>query len=221
VTDAIDDAPGAVVATRAAGPLVGPRPATHVRRRGRHRGAIEWVVVIIVALAIAAGLKTFVVEAFKIPSGSMEPTIQIGDRVLVDKLSYKFGRHPHAGDIVVFTKPPTFYDPGVNDLIKRVIGTPGESLRTGAGGQIYVNGKPLAQPWLSASARANPGPPICSQDHTDCDGAVLHLPAGDYLVMGDNRDNSDDGRYFGPIPGHLIVGRAVVRIWPLGRIHFF
>jgi signal peptidase I len=221
VTDARDDASGAIVATRPGVPAVSERPAAEVRRRNRHRGLIEWVVVIIVALFIAAGLKAFVVEAFKIPSGSMEPTILIGDRVLVDKLSYKLGGHPHTGNIVVFSKPPAFYDPGVNDLIKRVIGTPGETLRSGAGGQIYVDGKLLPQPWLSASARANPGPPICSQNRIDCVGNVLHLPQGDYLVMGDNRDNSDDGRYFGPISGHLIVGRAFVRIWPLGRFHLF
>jgi signal peptidase I len=196
--------------------------ATRRATSSRARGAVQWVVVIVVALVIAALLKTFVVEAFTIPSGSMEPTIEIGDRVLVDKLSYDFGRHPHAGNIVVFTTPPTFSEPGVKDLIKRIIGTPGQSLRTGAGGRIYVDGKLLAQPWLSATSRANPGPPICSTNNReDCTGDTLHLPAGEYLVMGDNRNNSDDGRFFGPISGRLIVGRAFVRIWPLPRFHWF
>jgi signal peptidase I len=194
-------------------------PATTVA--GRAKGVAQWVVIIVVALVIAALLKSYVVEAFTIPSGSMESTIDIGDRVLVDKLSYDFGRHPHAGDIVVFSKPADFYEPGVKDLIKRVIGTPGQYLRTGPGGVIDVDGKVLAEPWLTASARANPGPAICTQDRTDCAGATLHLPPGDYLVMGDNRDNSDDGRYFGPISGHLIIGRAFVRVWPLSRIHWF
>jgi signal peptidase I len=195
-----------------------------VKSRSRGKGLVEWVVVILVALVIAALLKTFVVEAFKIPSGSLEPTIQINDRVLVDKLSYKLGGHPHVGNVVVFNRPPAFSDPGdsnVTDLIKRVIGTPGQSLRTGPGGEILVNGRVLNQSWLSAASKTNPGPAICSQDHTDCVGTTLHLPAGEYLVMGDNRDDSYDGRYFGPISGHLFIGRAFVRVWPLSRLHWF
>jgi signal peptidase I len=226
VTDVPADAPGSgAAARRGAAGRSSDGPPTSVERRSRTKGLVEWVVVIVVALVIAALLKTFVVEAFKIPSGSMEPTIQIGDRVLVDKLSFKLGGHPHTGDIVVFDKPPAFYDaddPNVTDLIKRVVGTPGESLQSGPGGRtIYVDGKLLAQPWLSAAARADPGPAICSQLRTDCVGQTLHLPAGQYLVMGDNRGDSYDGRYFGPISGHLIVGRAFVRVWPLSRLHWF
>jgi signal peptidase I len=208
------DADGA--ATGAAAPIA--------KTRSRGKGIVEWVVVIIVALIIAALLKTFVVEAFKIPSGSMEPTIQINDRVLVDKLSYKLGGQAQAGNVVVFDRPPTFFDaedPNVTDLIKRVIGTPGEALETGPGGEILVNGRPLSQPWLSAASKANPGPAICTENRTDCIGATLHLPADEYLVMGDNRDNSYDGRYFGPISGHLFIGRAFVRVWPLSRFHWF
>jgi signal peptidase I len=202
-------------------------PTRRPTRPSRTRSVAQWAVVIVAALLIAGLLKTFVIEAYSIPSGSMEPTIQVGDRVLVDKLSYDFGRHPHTGDIVVFSKPADFdaTDPAdggtIKDLIKRVVGTPGEYLRTGPDGVIYVDGRVLPQPWLSAAARADPGPAICSQDRTDCTGMTLHLPPGEYLVMGDNRDASDDGRYFGPIPGHLIVGRAFVRIWPLSRLHWF
>jgi signal peptidase I len=197
---------------------------TSVSTRSRRKGIVEWVVVIIVALVIAALLKTFVVEAFKIPSGSMEPTIQINDRVLVDKLSYKLGGRPEAGNVVVFDRPPAFFDaddPDVTDLIKRVIGTPGQSLQTGPNGEILVDGRVLNQPWLSAYSRAHPGPAICTQDRTDCTGTTLHLPANQYLVMGDNRDDSYDGRYFGPISGHLVIGRAFVRVWPLSRLHWF
>jgi signal peptidase I len=184
---------------------------------------VQWIVVIIAALVIAALLKTYVVEAYAIPSASMTPTIAVGDRVLVDKLSYDFGRHPHTGNIIVFHKPADFDEtdplegPGIKNLIKRVIGLPGQSLRSGPGGVIYVDGRLLSQPWLSASARADPGPAICSSDRTDCTGKTLHLPAGEYLVMGDYRSDSDDG----PVVGHLIVGRAFVRIWPLSRLHWF
>lgn len=206
----------------------GPGPATTGRRRSR--GLLQWVVVIVAALVIAALLKAYVVEAYYIPSLSMTPTIQVGDRVLVDKLSYDLGGHPRAGQIVVFHKPADFdtadsAEAGITDLIKRVIGTPGESLRSGPDGAIYVDGRLLSQPWLSASARADPGPAICARgaglDRIDCTGDTLHIPAGQYLVMGDDRGDSEDGRYFGPIPGHLIVGRAFVRIWPLSRLHWF
>ena len=180
---------------------------------------MQWFAVIVVALLAAALLKTYVVEAFAIPSGSMETTIMTGDRVLVDKLSYDFGHHPHSGDIVVFAKPPGFEDRNISDLIKRVIATPGESVRSAADGSIFVDGRLLSQPWLDANARTNPGPAICSYSRRDCVGRTLHLPAGMYLVMGDNRDDSSDGRIFGPITGSSIVGRAFVRFWPLTHLH--
>lgn len=191
-------------------------------RRGRSGwGRLrEWVLIVVIALVAALALKTFVVQAFYIPSGSMEPTIHIGDRVLVDKLAYDFGR-VHTGDIVVFRKPPSDYDPGVTDLIKRVIGLPGETLRSGPHGEIFVNGHLLAQPWLTPKAEASPGPAICSTNQVDCTNGVLHLPANEYFMMGDNRGNSDDSRYFGPVSGNLIVGKAFVRIWPLSRLHWF
>jgi signal peptidase I len=195
------------------------RPAARSTSRGG-KGLVEWAVIIVVALLAAFLIKTFVVQAFFIPSGSMEPTIQIGDRVLVDKLSYHL-HAVHRGDIVVFTKPSDDVDPGVTDLIKRVIGLPGETIRSGPHGQIIVDGHPISQPWLSKEAEAYPGPAICSVDTVDCTGSTLHIPADEYLVMGDNRGNSDDGRYFGPISGKLIIGHAFVRIWPLSRLHWF
>jgi signal peptidase I len=201
--------------------------STSTAPRRRSRGALQWVAILAVALLLAVVLKAFVVEAYVIPSLSMSPTIQKGDRVLVDKLSYDFGARPSVGNIIVFAKPADFASTAggetddIKDLIKRVVGTPGEALRTGPGGVILVDGRVLPQPWLSTSARADPGPAICSINRTDCVGDTLHLPADAYLVMGDDRDGSDDGRYFGPISGHLIVGRAFVRIWPLSRLHWF
>jgi signal peptidase I len=158
----------------------------------------------VIALVVAVVVRTFVFQTFYIPSGSMEPTLDIGDRILVDKLSYDF--HPvHTGDIVVFKRPPhaDVGPPSIKDLVKRVIGLPGQTIWS-HGGQVYIDGKILPEPWL---------PP----------GTVTRgirpqkIPPDHYFVMGDNRGDSLDSRYFGPIPGSLIVGRVVARIWPLSR----
>ena len=165
-----------------------------------------------VALVVALLIKTFLVQPFSIPSGSMEPTLQIGDRVLVSKVSY----HLHGiqrGDIVVFKTPKTDNEPGVNDLIKRVIGLPGETIQSGPDASVLINGQYVNQPWLSAAAKESPGPAIPKQT----------IPAGDYFVMGDNRGDSDDSRFpnVGLIPRNLIVGKAVMVVWPLNRISWF
>ena len=177
------------------------------RRKRKRRAIIEWVVVLIVALGVAVGMRTFVVQTFYIPSGSMEPTLNIGDRILVDKLSYHL-HAVHRGDIIVFARPPgETLEPGVNDLVKRVIGLPGETI-SGQNGQVYINGKPLAEPWLPKGVVTGNFSPV-------------KIPSGHYFVMGDNRDFSSDSRVFGPISGSLIVGRVVMRIWPLSHITFF
>ena len=126
-------------------PQTGP-PPTHRARRGS-RWLIEWAVVLVVAIVVAVGIRTFVVQTFYIPSASMEPTLMIGDRILVDKLSYHL-HAVHRGDIVVFATPPgEDAGPDVKDLVKRVIGLPGETISS-AGGQVVINGKPLKEPWL-------------------------------------------------------------------------
>lgn len=177
------------------------------RRKRRRRAIIEWIVVLIVALGVAVGMRTFVVQTFFIPSGSMEPTLNIGDRILVDKLSYHL-HAVHRGDIIVFARPPgETLEPGVNDLVKRVIGLPGETI-SGQNGQVYINGKPLAEPWLPKGVVTGNFAPV-------------KIPKNYYFVMGDNRDFSSDSRVFGPISGSLIVGRVVMRIWPLSHITFF
>ncbi len=162
---------------------------------------------LLVALAVAVGMRTFVVQTFYIPSGSMEPTLNIGDRILVDKLSYHL-HAVHRGDIIVFARPPgETLEPGVNDLVKRVIGLPGETI-SGRNGQVYINGKPLAEPWLPKGVVTGNFSPV-------------KIPKGYYFVMGDNRGFSSDSRVFGPISGSLIVGRVVMRIWPLSHITIF
>jgi signal peptidase I len=136
----------------------------------------------------------------------MEPTLQIGDRLIVNKLSVDFGTI-HRGDIVVFKAPPS-ENCGVKvaDLVKRVIGVPGDHL-TSKGNTIYVNGKPLKEPWTHTEPL---GPAI---------GKVT-VSANHYFMMGDNHSDSCDSRSWGTVPRSDIIGKAFVRIWPLSRIGF-
>jgi len=173
------------------------------------RWIVEWLLVLLVALGLAFCLRTFVIQTYSIPSVSMVPTLKVGDRILVDKLSYHL--HPvHRGDVLVFATPPKEVPIlMVKDLVKRVIGLPGETISSGPHGEVFINGKAIQQPWLTAQAKANPGPPIRTQT----------IPKGDMFVMGDNRGLSDDSRDYGPVPESLIVGRALFGFWPLSRIH--
>lgn len=192
--------------------------------RSDHRGSrwyIEWAVLIFGALAIAVVVKTFLFQPFVIPSGSMIPTLEIHDRVLVNKLSYKL-HDIHRGDVVVFKRPPDFADKTINDLVKRVIGLPGDTVES-PDGKVTINGRALSEPYLATGATTdftNPAMrfPNCGPPPDGKPGCVV--PAGSYLVMGDNRLHSEDGRYFGAIKGNLIVGRVFMRIWPPNRIGF-
>jgi signal peptidase I len=185
----------------------------------RSRWLREGIIVVVVAVLVAVLLRTFVVQTFYIPSGSMEPTLQIGDRILVDKLSYDL-HSVHRGDIVVFGRPPAedCGGPEVNDLVKRVIGLPGDVLSL-SGGYVYVDGKRLDERWLPPSEQGvTTAGPVGS--HYD----LVHsyrIPANDYFVMGDNRTDSCDSRYWGPIPKSLIVGKVSLRVWPLTSISVF
>ena len=152
---------------------------------------------VVIALAVAVLLRLFVVQTFYIPSGSMEPTLQIGDRILVNKLSYHF-HSVHRGDIVVFDRPPTENcgGPEVNDLVKRVIGLPGETISL-LDGYVYIDGKRLDETWLPASEQGHDlsgGPPGVPYNLT---GPYV-IPADHYFMMGDNRTDSCDSRYWGP-----------------------
>jgi signal peptidase I len=170
------------------------------------RNAVEWLVILVLALIAAFVIKTFLLQAFYIPSESMDPTLKIGDRVFVNKLSYKF-HDVHRGDIVVFDRPPAEQggDPAIKDLIKRVIGLPGDKVE-GHQGHIFINDKMLAEPYLPSST-------------TTLDFPAQTIPAKHYWVMGDNRLRSKDSRYFGPIDDSLIVGRAFIRVWPVNHLH--
>jgi signal peptidase I len=179
----------------------------------------EGVIVVVVAVLVAVLLRTFVVQTFYIPSGSMEPTLQIGDRIIVNKLSYDL-HGVDRGNIVVFSRPPAedCGGPEVNDLVKRVVGLPGETISL-SGGDVYINGNRLDESWLPASEqnKTYPGPGGTPYSLV----RPYHIPAGDYFVMGDNRTDSCDSRYWGPIPESLIVGKVDLRVWPLSSIHIF
>jgi signal peptidase I len=170
--------------------------------RGVGRTVFEWVGLVVLALVIALLIKTFLFQAFYIPSESMTPTLKVHDRVLVNKLSYKL-HDVHRGDIVVFKAPP-HADPGIDDLVKRVIGLPGEVV-TGHGGHVFINGKQLPEKYLPRGV-------------TTSAFDARTIPPDSYWVMGDNRGNSKDSRSFGFITKKQIVGRVFLRIWPLPRI---
>lgn len=180
--------------------------ANRAKTRSNLRNTLEWVSVIVVAVLVALLIKTFVVQAFRIPSESMSPTLETGDRVLVNKLSYD-AHGLRRGDVVVFERPENLAagpdDP--KDLIKRVIGLPGEEVST-RDGRVYVDGRLLEEPYLP--------------DGTMTYGMeqAVEVPDGKVLVLGDNRGDSTDGRVFGPVPAEAIVGRAFMIMWPPGRV---
>lgn len=178
---------------------------------------------VLVALTVAVLIKTFLVQAFYIPSGSMEPTLYPGDRVLVNKLAYELG-DPQRGDIVVFDSPfAPDQDPepvwravvrhvgealGIgtpaSEFIKRVVALPGDEVRI-EDGMVYVNGDPIEESYISSD------PSLADLDR-------LVVPDEAVFVMGDNRTRSQDSRVFGPVPLEEVVGKAFVRVWPPGRI---
>jgi signal peptidase I len=197
-----------------------PPPQAPVPKRTHKRLVISIVATAIFVLVIVPVLlRVFVVQTFFIPSGSMTPTLQIGDRIMVDKLSYDFGSI-HRGDIVVFTAPPTENCGGanVNDLVKRVIGLPGDTIAL-QGGYVYVNQHKLNEQWLPTSERGttDPGP---AGTRYDLDHPFV-IPQDHYYVLGDNRAQSCDSRYWGSITKSEIIGKVVVRIWPTNRFHIF
>ncbi|MGE3619465.1 MAG: signal peptidase I [Acidimicrobiia bacterium] len=171
--------------------------------KGRARSIVEWAAVIIGALLVALVIKTFLFQAFYIPSESMLPTLEKGDRVLVNKLSYDL-HDIHRGDVVVFERPPNQPKDDIKDLIKRVIGIPGDVVES-RDGIVYVNDRQLDEPYLPDGTRTDNLP-------------RQTVPQGHILVLGDNRGASTDSRIFGAIDEDLVVGRAFVKIWPPGRL---
>ncbi|MFC5647280.1 signal peptidase I [Kitasatospora cinereorecta] len=236
-------------ATGGAGPGLGsaeasdPAAATTPGKARTKRRMPFWQeapVLVVVALALALLIKTFLVQAFVIPSGSMMNTLGIGNRVVVDKLTPHLGSGPSRGEVVVFHDPSDWLgdepaqkssgnpavrgvrsalgwigllpSPDEKDLIKRVIAVGGDTVSCQGTGPVYVNGKPLDEPYLY------PGATPCG----DRNFGPLTVPAGSIWVMGDHRNDSRDSRYHmdepggGSVPVDKVIGRAMVVVWPVG-----
>ena len=167
-------------------------------------------ITILVAALLAGLVRTFAFQTFWIPSSSMVPTIDVYDRVLVQKAFFTW-HDVREGQIVVFSHPPLDHCPGEGDLVKRVIALPDQTIYS-SGNSIYVNGRLLAEPYLP---QYDPlGPPIASSQHP------YRVPAGEFYVLGDNRADSCDSRYWGPITGSSIIGKVVLTFWHDGRPDF-
>ncbi len=202
---------------------VSPWPAgRHRKKRGSFLAEVP--VLVLVALVVAVLIKTFLVQAFYIPSGSMMPTLEVNDRVMVNKLAYRLGE-PQRGDIVVFENPDTvgeeseesllrsglrhvaeaigFRTAVADDFIKRVVAVEGDSVAI-KDNRLVVNGTPLDEPYLA------PGVEMPDEEE-------IVVRPGHVFVMGDNREHSRDSRRFGDIGVETIVGRAFVLIWPVDR----
>jgi signal peptidase I len=183
------------------------------------RVALDWVITIAVAVALVFLIKWFVVNPYRIPSSSMEPTLhcarsgpgceaRFSDRVLADRLIYRF-RDPHRGEIVVFTTPPLakLRCGAGGTFVKRVIGLPGETWEE-RNGTVYINGKPLKEPYIKSDRRD-------FQTHS-----AVHIGQHQYFMMGDNRQSSCDSRVWGTVPRKNIIGEVFMTYWPPNRISF-
>ncbi len=176
----------------------------------RSKKLTEWVVIIVVAVLVSFVMRSYVLQTFFIPSASMEPTLQIGDRIVVSKLSTEFGTI-HRGDIVVFKAPPSEHcGEVVADLVKRVIGLPGDHLTSNGNRVLY---EPAGSHTFS----------VLKEDWTHVEplgGAIgnVVVPANSYFMMGDNRPNSCDSRMWGSVPKSYLIGKVFLRIWPMTRV---
>lgn len=161
--------------------------------------------VLLIALVVALVVRVAIAEPRYIPSNSMDPTLHIGDRLLVDKLSYRW-QVPHRGDIVVFNPPAQLVKLGYQNgqaFIKRIIGEPGDTLQV-QGGQVILNGQPLPESYILAAPQY--------------EMPALKVPPGYVFVMGDNRNDSNDSHVWGPLPQQNLIGKARLRFWPLDRL---
>ncbi|HZR49643.1 MAG TPA: signal peptidase I [Streptosporangiaceae bacterium] len=178
----------------------GPRP------RWR-RVLIESAATVLVAVLLAGGIRTFVFQPFFIPSASMQPTLGVYDRILVQKAFFSW-HDVREGDIVVFRRPPleNCGPQDGDDLVKRVIALPGQTIYS-SGNNIYINGRLLAEPYLPNDDPLGPPIPNSSSQHP------YRVPAGEFYVLGDNRGDSCDSRYWGPITGASMIGKVVLTWW--------
>jgi len=160
---------------------------------------------ILVAVLLAVLARAFAFQTYFIPTSSMVPTLGVYDRILVQKAFFSW-HDVREGDVVVFSHPPLEHcgGPQKDDLVKRVIALPGQTIYS-SGNSIYVNGRLLAEPYLP---HYDPlGPPIASRQHP------YRVPPGEFYMLGDNRADSCDSRYWGPIKGSSIIGKVVLVWW--------
>jgi signal peptidase I len=185
--------------------------ADKAKKSSTGRTILEYVILAVVAIAVALLIQQFLVKPYRIPSASMEDTLLIGDRVLVDRISWRFA-DPQRGDIVVFHPP---FDGPV--LIKRIIGLPGDEVSL-TDGDVYINGKLLDEPYVRVvNGQKEPSQPFSNGLPWSLQ-SPYKVPAGSYFVMGDNRTDSGDSREFGPVERGQFVGRAFAKYWPPGSI---
>jgi signal peptidase I len=185
------------------------------------RIAIDWIVTIAGAIGIVLAIKAWVVNPYRIPSSSMEPTLHcahnrpndgceagLSDRVLANRFIYHF-RSPHRGEIVVFNTPKAAKQMcgASGTFVKRLIGLPGDTLTERQGGWIYINGVKLNEPYIKAERRAR-----------DSTTGTWHVPQGEYFFMGDNRGESCDSRRWGAVPRSKLIGKVFATYWPPNRI---
>ncbi|MEW6276759.1 MAG: signal peptidase I [Bacillota bacterium] len=161
--------------------------------------AVEVIESIVIAVLLAALIRMFVLAPFYIPSGSMIPTLLEGDRIIVSKITYRLWE-PKRGDIVVFKYPR---DPS-RDYVKRLIGLGGETVAL-KNNHLYINGQEVSEKYLPPGLRFG-------------DYGPVRVPEGHYLMLGDNRNVSEDSRYWGPLPEKYIIGKALMIYWPPHRI---
>lgn len=160
---------------------------------------------LLIALVVALVVRVAIAEPRYIPSNSMDPTLHIGDRLLVDKLSYRW-QPPHRGDIVVFNPPAQLVKLGYTRdqaFIKRIIGEPGDQIQV-QGGQMILNGQPLPEAYIAEAPQY--------------EMPAVTIPSGYVFVLGDNRNDSNDSHVWGPLPQQNLIGKARLRFWPFDRL---
>lgn len=175
-----------------------------ITQLARHTVAfvMDFMETIVVALSIFVVVYLFLVQPHEVKGNSMEPNFHNNEYILTDKITYKF-REPQRGEVIIFKAPR---NPDV-DYIKRVIGLPGENVKVEKG-KIYINGQLLDEPYLKDATSLFPGSFMQ-------EGLPILVPEGEFFAMGDNRPHSSDSREFGPVARNLIIGRAVIRYWPI------
>jgi len=203
-----------------------------MRSKSTMGSILELVGIVLVALGLALGIQAFIVKPYRIPSGSMEPTLEVGQRVLVNRIGTHFGK-PHVGEIAVFHPPegaeqeqcgvnsritpggsacsePVPKENNGTNFIKRVVAGPGDTIKI-IEGHVIRNGKRESDSYI------NPCPGV-----SECNFPTpIKIPPGHWFMMGDNRGESDDSRFWGPVPTGWVIGEAIATYWPPDRIGIF